>query len=140
MTSWIGVLGVTAWGVYGIAAANATGITVTALVLLAGMGPRSVPVSVRGVLRELVNPVRAALVATLTGALAAAQFTDPLAGLAAAWAHRDRRLPAVRPGPGRPGHRLRTPFRTFRDPKALPWPLLTTADALPSRGWRCTTP
>nr|WP_256252056.1 lipid II flippase MurJ [Streptomyces sp. yr375] len=83
VTSWIGALSVNSWGVYGIAAANATGITVTALVLLAGMGPRSVPVSVRGVLRELSRPVRAAVVATLAGALAAAQFTDPLAALAA---------------------------------------------------------
>ncbi|MGW2044393.1 murein biosynthesis integral membrane protein MurJ [Streptomyces sp. NPDC001858] len=83
VTTWIGALSVDAWGVYGIAAANAIGITVTALVLLAGMGPRSVPIGVRGVLRELSRPVRAALFATPVGALAAAQFTDPLAGLAA---------------------------------------------------------
>ncbi|MGW1778731.1 murein biosynthesis integral membrane protein MurJ [Streptomyces sp. NPDC002143] len=83
VTAWIGALSVDAWGVYGIAAANATGITVTALVLLAGMGPRSVPIGVRGVLRELSRPMRAALVATPVGALAAAQFTDPMAGLAA---------------------------------------------------------
>ncbi|MGW0872680.1 murein biosynthesis integral membrane protein MurJ [Streptomyces sp. NPDC002740] len=83
VTSWIGALSVGSWGVYGIAAANAIGITVTALVLLAGMGPRSVPVGVRNVLRELSRPVRAALVATLAGAFAAGRFTDPLSGLAA---------------------------------------------------------
>lgn len=81
VTSGIGALSVHAWGVYGIAAANATGITVTALVLLAGMGPRSVPVGVRGVLRELSRPVRAALVATLAGALAADRCGDALLGL-----------------------------------------------------------
>ncbi|MEU5768766.1 lipid II flippase MurJ [Streptomyces asoensis] len=83
VTSWIGALSVGAWGVYGIAAANATGITVTALVLLAGMGPRSVPVGIRGVLLELSRPVRAALVATLAGSFAAGRFADPAAGLAA---------------------------------------------------------
>ncbi|MFJ1804836.1 MULTISPECIES: murein biosynthesis integral membrane protein MurJ [unclassified Streptomyces] len=83
VTSWIGALSVGFWGVYGIAAANAAGITVTALVLLAGMGPRSVPVGIRGVLRELSRPVQAALVATLAGFLAAGRFTDPLSGLAA---------------------------------------------------------
>ncbi|MBK3636221.1 murein biosynthesis protein MurJ [Streptomyces sp. MBT97] len=83
VTSWIGALSVGAWGVYGIAAANATGITVTALVLLAGMGPRSVPVGIRDVLLELSRPVRAALVATLAGSFAAGRFADPAAALAA---------------------------------------------------------
>ncbi|MFG2571279.1 lipid II flippase MurJ [Streptomyces sp. NPDC048481] len=81
VTSWIGAWSVHTWGVYGIAAANATGITVTALVLLAGMGPRSVPVDVRGVLHELSRPVRAALVAALAGMLAAGRCDDPLLGL-----------------------------------------------------------
>ncbi|MFF1543991.1 murein biosynthesis integral membrane protein MurJ [Streptomyces sp. NPDC058291] len=82
VTSWIGALSVHAWGVYGIAAANATGITVTALVLLAGTGPRSVPIGVRAVLHELSRPVRAALVAALAGALAAGRCDDALLGLA----------------------------------------------------------
>ncbi|GGR66159.1 membrane protein [Streptomyces humidus] len=81
VTSWIGALSVHSWGVYGIAAANATGITVTALVLLAGTGPRSVPVRVRGVLRELSRPVRAALVATVAGTLAADRCESALLGL-----------------------------------------------------------
>ncbi|MCX4762257.1 murein biosynthesis protein MurJ [Streptomyces sp. NBC_01275] len=83
LTAWIGALTVGPWGVYGIAAANATGITVTALVLLAGMGPRSVPISTRGVLRELSRPVRAAVVAALAGGFVAARFAGPLSGLAA---------------------------------------------------------
>ena len=38
-TSWIGALTVDSWGVRGIAAANAIGITVTAALLLSGLGP-----------------------------------------------------------------------------------------------------
>ncbi|MFF3937846.1 murein biosynthesis integral membrane protein MurJ [Streptomyces phaeofaciens] len=83
VTSVTGALCVTAWGVYGIAAANAAGITVTALVLLAGTGPRSVPIRTPWVLRELARPVLAALVATLAGALVAARSGGPLSALAA---------------------------------------------------------
>ncbi|MFI9547058.1 murein biosynthesis integral membrane protein MurJ [Streptomyces sp. NPDC052016] len=83
VTAVLGALGVRDWGVYGIAAANAAGITVTALVLLAGMGPRSVPIRVRPVLHELSRPLRAAVAATLAGTLAAARFADPVPGLAA---------------------------------------------------------
>ncbi|MFH8799464.1 lipid II flippase MurJ [Streptomyces sp. NPDC017936] len=83
VTAWLGALGVGRWGVYGIAAANAAGITVTALVLLAGMGPRSVPIRVRPVLHELSRPLRAALAAALAGTLAADRCDGPLAGLAA---------------------------------------------------------
>ncbi|WP_107429091.1 lipid II flippase MurJ [Streptomyces sp. Amel2xC10] len=82
VTSAAGALAVGPWGVYGIAAANAAGITVTALVLLAGMGPRSVPVHVPAVLRQLAAPVLAAVAAGLAGALVAARFDDgPMAGL-----------------------------------------------------------
>ncbi|USQ88412.1 MATE family efflux transporter [Streptomyces phaeoluteigriseus] len=98
VTSWLGALCVTPWGVYGIAAANAAGITVTALVLLAGTAsgpagtaprrgahrvPRSVPLHVPSVLRDLSRPVGAALVATPAGAFAGGRFGDPAAGLAA---------------------------------------------------------
>ncbi|MEU6279997.1 lipid II flippase MurJ [Streptomyces sp. NPDC047028] len=83
VTSWIGAWTIGPWGVTGVAAANAAGITVTAGLLLAGMGPRSVPVRVRGVLRELSRPLRAAAVAGLAGAFVAGRFTAPLAGLAA---------------------------------------------------------
>ncbi|MER5430610.1 lipid II flippase MurJ [Streptomyces sp. NPDC002588] len=83
VTSCAGALTVGRWGVYGIAAANATGITVTALVLLAGTGPRSVPIRVRGVLLELGRPAAAALGAALAGVLAAERYPGPLSGLLA---------------------------------------------------------
>ncbi|MEV6618347.1 lipid II flippase MurJ [Streptomyces sp. NPDC051051] len=97
-TSGLGALCVAPWGVYGIAAANAAGITVTALVLLAGTAggpagsrprrgahrvPRSVPLHVPGVVNELSRPVLAALVAAPAGAFAGGRFGDPTAGLAA---------------------------------------------------------
>ncbi|MER5523073.1 lipid II flippase MurJ [Streptomyces sp. NPDC002677] len=83
VTSWLGAMAVGRYGVIGIAAANATGITVTAVLLLSGMGPRSVPIRVRRVLAELSRPVRAAVVATVVGTFVAGQPADPLTGLAA---------------------------------------------------------
>ncbi|MFF9860528.1 murein biosynthesis integral membrane protein MurJ [Streptomyces tendae] len=74
-TAVVGARAVGPWGVTGIAAANAAGITVTAALLLAGMGPRSVPVRIRRVLGDLGRPVLAAAVATGVGALAAARVT-----------------------------------------------------------------
>ncbi|MEG3628719.1 lipid II flippase MurJ [Streptomyces poriticola] len=82
-TAGIGGATVGVWGVSGIAAANAAGITVTAALLLAGMGPRSVPVRVRRVLGELGRPVLAACGATAAGALAAARSGPPALALAA---------------------------------------------------------
>ncbi|WP_229712812.1 lipid II flippase MurJ [Streptomyces fuscichromogenes] len=83
VTSWIGALTVGRYGVTGIAAANATGITATALLLLAGMGPRSVPIRTRRVLAELSRPVRAAVAAAAVGIFVAARPADPFTGLAA---------------------------------------------------------
>nr|WP_234438908.1 lipid II flippase MurJ [Streptomyces sp. NRRL B-3229] len=83
VTSWVGAWTVGPWGVLGIAAANAAGITVTAALLLAGMRRRSVPIRTRQVLAELSRPVRAAVVATLAGAFVASRLDDPLTGLAA---------------------------------------------------------
>ncbi|MEU9453583.1 lipid II flippase MurJ [Streptomyces sp. NPDC048277] len=83
VTSWIGALTVGPFGVTGIAAANATGITATAVLLLAGMGPRSVPIRTRQVLGELSRPVRAALIAAVVGIFVAQRPADPLTGLAA---------------------------------------------------------
>lgn len=74
-TAVVGARAVGPWGVTGIAAANAAGITVTAALLLAGMGPRSVPVRIRRVLGDLGRPVLAAAVATGAGALAAARVS-----------------------------------------------------------------
>ncbi|MFI6404470.1 murein biosynthesis integral membrane protein MurJ [Streptomyces sp. NPDC050548] len=82
VTSWIGAWTVAPWGVIGIAIANATGITVTAVLLLCGSGPHSVPIRTRQVLIELSRPVRAAAVATVTGAFAARAMPAPLLGLA----------------------------------------------------------
>ncbi|MGW2488714.1 lipid II flippase MurJ [Streptomyces sp. NPDC001606] len=86
-TSWIGAWTVDSWGVTGIAAGNATGITLTAALLLAGTGQRKaprahgVPVRVRLVLRELSRPLRAAVVAALAGSWTAGLPRSPLAGL-----------------------------------------------------------
>ncbi|MFE1994089.1 lipid II flippase MurJ [Streptomyces parvulus] len=74
-TAGAGAWAVGPWGVTGIAAANAAGITVTGALLLAGMGPRSVPVRVRRVLGDLGRPVLAAAVATGAGAWAARAVT-----------------------------------------------------------------
>ncbi|MCD9872246.1 lipid II flippase MurJ [Streptomyces guryensis] len=70
------------WGALGIAAANATGITLAALLLLNGLGPASVPVRVRRVVVQLVRPVCAALCATPAGLLCAGLFASPAASLA----------------------------------------------------------
>ncbi|MFJ3493279.1 murein biosynthesis integral membrane protein MurJ [Streptomyces sp. NPDC086091] len=98
VTSWLGALCVGPWGVYGIAAANAAGITVTALVLLAGTAsgpagrlprrglhrtPRSVPLHAAAVLRELARPLAAALAAAPAGAFVADRCAAPAAALAA---------------------------------------------------------
>ncbi|MFD3311693.1 murein biosynthesis integral membrane protein MurJ [Streptomyces sp. NPDC058694] len=83
-TSWIGAGTVEAWGVRGIAAANAIGITVTAGLLLSGMGERrSVPIRTRRVLHELSKPVRAAVCAAVAGAFCASRVDSPELGLAA---------------------------------------------------------
>ncbi|MFQ3559946.1 lipid II flippase MurJ [Streptomyces gramineus] len=83
VTSWIGAMTVGRYGVTGIAAANAAGITVTAVLLLCGMGPRSVPIRTRRVVAELSRPVRAAVIATVVGTFVAARPADPFAGLLA---------------------------------------------------------
>ncbi|MFG3150706.1 murein biosynthesis integral membrane protein MurJ [Streptomyces sp. NPDC048219] len=88
VTSLIGAVTVGHWGVAGIAAANAFGITVTAVLLLAGLrtgrsGPHGVTVRVRQVLAQLSGPVLAAAAATVTGAFTASRSDSPLGGLAA---------------------------------------------------------
>ncbi|MEV5881761.1 lipid II flippase MurJ [Streptomyces sp. NPDC052020] len=82
-TAGIGACTAGSWGVTGIAAANAAGITVTAALLLAGMGERSVPIRVRRVLAGLGGPAGAAAVATAAGALAAGRCGSPALGLLA---------------------------------------------------------
>ncbi|WP_328555475.1 MULTISPECIES: lipid II flippase MurJ [unclassified Streptomyces] len=80
-TCWIGVLAVGPWGVCGIAAANAAGITLSAVLLLYGMGPRSVPIRTRAVVAEIGKPLRAALAAAVAGDLCASRVDSPLLGL-----------------------------------------------------------
>ncbi|MFG3011156.1 lipid II flippase MurJ [Streptomyces cinerochromogenes] len=86
VTSGIGAATVGTWGVSGIAAANALGITVTAALLLVGLrtprnGPHSLSIRIRPVLAELSRPVHAAVVATVAGAFVAGRLQSPVAGL-----------------------------------------------------------
>ncbi|MFF1687080.1 murein biosynthesis integral membrane protein MurJ [Streptomyces sp. NPDC058254] len=78
-TAGVGSWTVDLWGVRGIAGANAFGITLTAVLLLAAMDRRSVPVDISKVLAELGKPLLAAAGATVAGLMAAASFTSPLA-------------------------------------------------------------
>ncbi|MFD9092435.1 lipid II flippase MurJ [Streptomyces collinus] len=92
VTFWAGAGTVGSWGVTGIAAANAAGITVTAVLLLAGTasgprgrsvlpgGPRGVPVRARRVLAGVGGPLVAAVVAAVAGALVASRAGGPYAG------------------------------------------------------------
>lgn len=83
LTAGAGVWWVGVWGVGGIAAANALGITATALLLLTAMGRRSVPVRIPVVLLELAKTLLAAVAATAAGLLCAARFEQPLGSLTA---------------------------------------------------------
>ncbi|MEU0767214.1 lipid II flippase MurJ [Streptomyces albogriseolus] len=92
-TSLIGALAVGRWGVAGIAAANAAGITVTAVLLLTGLraapagdapgATAGVTVGVRRVLADLGRPVLASVLAVAAGVFAAGRFASPVAALAA---------------------------------------------------------
>ncbi|EKX68030.1 murein biosynthesis protein MurJ [Streptomyces ipomoeae] len=82
-TSWIGTATVDSWGVLGIAAANAAGITLTALILLYGMGSHSVPIRTWQVLAGMSRPLRAAVVACGLGGFGAALVDSPALGLTA---------------------------------------------------------
>ncbi|MFJ5174009.1 murein biosynthesis integral membrane protein MurJ [Streptomyces griseoviridis] len=82
VTTCVGAWAVGPWGVSGIALANATGITTTAALLLAGTGPRSVPIRTRRVLVELGKPVQAAVGATAAGAFTAHHIGSAVLGLA----------------------------------------------------------
>ncbi|OON75406.1 murein biosynthesis protein MurJ [Streptomyces tsukubensis] len=69
-------------GILGIAAANALGITVTAVVMLLGLSGRTVPIRTGTVARGLAGLTVAAGCATGAGLLAAAPFDNAVAGLA----------------------------------------------------------
>ncbi|MFC3347066.1 murein biosynthesis integral membrane protein MurJ [Streptomyces echinoruber] len=82
-TALLGAAAVGTWGVLGIAAANAAGITFTAVLLLAGTGRRGVPLRARRVPGELARQLAAAAGATAAGAYAAHLVRAPLPSLAA---------------------------------------------------------
>ncbi|MFE9368300.1 murein biosynthesis integral membrane protein MurJ [Streptomyces sp. NPDC006711] len=81
-TAVAGALAVPAWGAPGIAAANALGITLTALLLLWGSGRRRTALSVRRVGGGLARLLVAACGATAACWWGASASSDPLAALA----------------------------------------------------------
>ncbi|MCQ4212879.1 murein biosynthesis integral membrane protein MurJ [Streptomyces longispororuber] len=83
LTAGAGTWAVGAWGVGGIAAANALGITFTAVLLLTAMDRRSVPVRIPAVLLELGKTLLAAVAATAAGLLCVARIDQPLESFAA---------------------------------------------------------
>ncbi|WP_437029731.1 murein biosynthesis integral membrane protein MurJ [Streptomyces sp. enrichment culture] len=83
VTAGAGAWAVGPWGVAGIAAANAAGITVTAVLLLRGLGRRGIPVHTRRVVAGLLRPVAAATAATAAGLTVAQRFGSPVLALSA---------------------------------------------------------
>ncbi|MER8067260.1 lipid II flippase MurJ [Streptomyces sp. NPDC094034] len=84
LTTGAGALLVQVWGVLGIAAANALGITVTAALMLYRVGRHSVPVSLRFMTGGLVKLAAAAAAATGSGWLCGALVPSPVLGAMAA--------------------------------------------------------
>jgi putative peptidoglycan lipid II flippase len=84
LTTLSGALLVHVWGVLGIAAANAIGITAAAALLLGGLRTRSVPVRVGHTAGALARLTAAACAATGAGRLCAAAVPSPLLGTALA--------------------------------------------------------
>ncbi|MER5222585.1 murein biosynthesis integral membrane protein MurJ [Streptomyces flaveus] len=82
-TAGAGAWAVGSWGVLGIAAANAAGISLTALILLYGMGTRGVPIRTRRVLAAMGRPLRAAVVACGVGWFGASLVGSSTLGLTA---------------------------------------------------------
>jgi putative peptidoglycan lipid II flippase len=82
VTSVIGAVTAEGWGVRGLAAANAVGITVAALLLLYGVAERGVPIRVRRVAAEMGRPVGAAVAACAVGLFCASRVASPVLGLA----------------------------------------------------------
>ncbi|MFI1398410.1 lipid II flippase MurJ [Streptomyces sp. NPDC020681] len=78
VTTVAGAAAVGHWGVHGIAAANAAGITTTALLLLSGLGSRVVAIEVRAISAALGRLALAATAAGTAGWLAAPLVADPL--------------------------------------------------------------
>jgi putative peptidoglycan lipid II flippase len=72
-----------AWGVYGIAAGNATGITVTAALLVRGLGAQTIAVRARRLTAATARIAAAATAATAVGWGVTAALPGPSAALAA---------------------------------------------------------
>ncbi|MFD9458353.1 murein biosynthesis integral membrane protein MurJ, partial [Streptomyces sp. NPDC059985] len=66
------------WGTYGIAAANAAGISTTAVLLLTGLGSRIIAIQVRRVAISIGRLAVAAIAACGTGWLAGPMIPDPM--------------------------------------------------------------
>ncbi|MFE6131060.1 murein biosynthesis integral membrane protein MurJ [Streptomyces sp. NPDC056437] len=78
VTTVAGAAAVGRFGVYGIAAANAAGITTTAVLLLCGLGSRVIAIEVRSIGISLGRLAVAAAVAAAAGGLTAPLVADPL--------------------------------------------------------------
>ncbi|MFE6934036.1 lipid II flippase MurJ [Streptomyces sp. NPDC057699] len=83
VTTAAGALLTGPFGVNGIAAANAVGISTAALLMLLGLGRRAVAVRTGAVALSLARPAAAAAVAAAAGRLATDLVPGPLPGLAA---------------------------------------------------------
>ncbi|GAB7033347.1 hypothetical protein JCM4914_48080 [Streptomyces platensis subsp. malvinus] len=83
VTAGAGLPAVRWWGAPGLAAANAAGITTTAVLLLHGLGTRAVAVPVREIAAGLGRLAVAAAAAVAVGGPLAALPADPLLGAAA---------------------------------------------------------
>ncbi|MEU0086516.1 lipid II flippase MurJ [Streptomyces sp. NPDC006274] len=83
VTTAAGAAAVGPWGVHGIAAANAAGISTTALLLLHGLGSRIVAIQVRSVAVRIGRLAAAAAVAAAAGMLAGPLIESPPRSLAA---------------------------------------------------------
>ncbi|WP_415948026.1 murein biosynthesis integral membrane protein MurJ [Streptomyces sp. KLOTTS4A1] len=81
-TTVAGAWTVTVWGSYGIAGANALGISITAGLLLCGLGRRVVPVRMRRLLLSLARLTAACAVAAGAGWMLGGRLPDALLSLA----------------------------------------------------------
>ncbi|MFB7257884.1 murein biosynthesis integral membrane protein MurJ [Streptomyces nojiriensis] len=73
-----GAFAVRWWGTYGIAAANAAGISTTAVLLLTGLGSRIIAIQVRRVVGSIGRLAVAAVAAAGTGWIAGPKIPDPM--------------------------------------------------------------
>lgn len=73
-----GAFAVDWWGIYGIAAANAAGITTTAVLLLTGLGSQIIAIHVRRVAVSIARLAVSAAAACATGWIAGPMVPDPM--------------------------------------------------------------